>query len=236
MPFGASRAGLMSTRVDAIPDSAISHYDATDSGSVTTSNGSITSVEDLIGNRDLSPTDDPQLVSSGISGNASFETDGDNDEGLINTDTYVNDEDFAVVMVYEIQESVNSNQFLFGTGGGGGRDGIQDDDGGEFQHFRGDINNENSGYSPDGNAHILVWVCESDGTTDLRIDGTAQGEISADGTDMLGLSLGRRAPNDETITIPINSQYGEVIILEDYSDSDITDVEQQLSDKWDISI
>ena len=76
-PFGASRAGLMSVRRDAIPDSVEYHYDATE---LNVSDGSsISTWDDSVGGQDLSGGGGASFTNDGINGNPSVTFDGVDD-------------------------------------------------------------------------------------------------------------------------------------------------------------
>ena len=113
MPFGASRAGLMSTRVDAIPDSEVSqedllgHYDAIasfDGGETVTTWEGLQETVDITGG-------DPVAVGDGIQGNTTVRFDDDVLTASISTESTPN----TVFVVTEVGDTSQDGR-LFGDG------------------------------------------------------------------------------------------------------------------------
>ena len=230
--MGLKESGLrgslrnVSVGIDAIPDSVVSRYNADEE-----SLGSQTTITDLIGDRHLQGS--VEVADDGIGNQQVFEFRGN--DFVENTDTYATEgDDIAVIFAYEIQESVNSNDYLFDAD----TDlnfGLQDDAGGEFQFSR-DVGSEgqvNTGYAPDGDPHIGVVQAFADGTAELRIDGDAKGEITVGTEDLDGLLLSERGSRDDR---GVDIDYNEVEVAVNFDSEDITDEEERLSDKLGIDL
>ena len=223
MPFGASRAGLMSTRVDAIPDSVVAHYDATEEETI----GSISSIDDLVGSFDLSGN--CEVISSGINDQQTYRFDGSEDMRIESTGMATT-EPWGVVFVVEPQESVNSNSFWIEFNADSAGSGIQDDDGGTF-----DIHRENvdmNGDTPSSEPQILTYKAYDADRVEFRVDGETQADDSLAGGDMNGIMLANAFHFDEPAEIDI----GEVYALEGAEDDDFGQLEESLSDDWQISL
>ena len=115
MPFGASRAGLMSVAADDIPDSVVSHYDATKDDRET---GSISSIPDRQEVEDLDDGTQVTLVSDGINGNSSYESNGV-DNYLIYDPTETVGPPTTVIGIVEPFASTDDRDMFFDRGGGG---------------------------------------------------------------------------------------------------------------------
>ena len=133
-PFGASRAGLMSTRVDAIPDSVLLQYKATE-----------------VAAGDTTWPDDNDVADMTLTGNESDETmsdgseslgfDGDNDHGLIDFSNELSNEfqtEYTIELAFETTESSETSTPI----------GFQENDNQRIQTF---LNRDENFNSDDGN-------------------------------------------------------------------------------------
>ena len=206
-----------------IPDSVVAQYDATEEDST----GSISSIDDLIGSFDLSGT--VEVISNGINGLKTYRFDGVDD--LMQQDsTMASEEPFAIIAVVEQQEDFDSNKDIW--------DGVPDEN---FQLQDNGIGNtynirrDGSGYDENIEAEddpsepqILETHGIEGGGMELYQNGIFLGEDGSGDSDLDGLTLAADGAGDGNIEM----DFGEVVVLEGFSDSDIQSERERLSDKW----
>ena len=212
---------------NAIPDSAVSQYDAT---KISGSDGNaITSWAD-------------QLASNDLSGNGSYKTNIINNNAVVRHDG--TDDEFSNTNIFESQPYTISGVFewdsvgqfetiwtvadgtsavYFGSSGFGG---------GSYR-----LNNDGSdivGGTTDENPHIFVTIVDG-ANSSIRIDGNEVASGGVGSTDLDGFGTGRRADDGGFFW---GGDIGELVVYnDDIADTgDLTSEEQRLSDKWGISI
>ena len=220
--FTTWRSLVDGAEISAIPDSVVSRYVPKEQPL-----GTITTVEDSEDFSNLSGS--AEIVDNGINNNQSFRLNGS--ELLQHNTTYGDSTNhFAVVFPYQIQEAVNSNNFLV-DGGSLLEFAVQDDDGGEFQLYINSNIDDNTGYVPDGNPHIArLEVDENDNVT-FAIDGVAQSTPTLNQNGLSGLTLASRADD----TLKLQADYGEVLVLVNPESGDVSDTEDRLAQEFDIA-
>jgi len=207
-----------------MPDSAIAHYDAQNSGSVITSGGSVTDWNDQEGSRDLSGTA-TDYVSSAINGNPAIQFDGTDDVltvafSAISQPTTI----FAVVQTddadsFQAAFSGESSTHDIGQGISGGKQII------------------NAGTSvtagtADTNPVLLTAVFDGANSV-LRDNGTEIATGDAGTNALNGISAGARTGND----FFYDGYIGELLPLnERASQTTIDEQEQRMADRWGITI
>ena len=217
---------------DPSDESLIAWYDASDTGTITTSGSEVTQIDDKSGNGyDLTPPGTgPDSGTDTINGNNVLTFVGA--EYLKNGSVSGFNDAFIFAWAGTIDSISNDLQSLFST------DSVND-----FQ-----LKAENAGYFR-GRVHSTVghvvvsdvdrdgdgiWLVTYDGTgtASMRYNGTQLGtaSFSADLDDVQELLLNtNRAENAEP-----NTKVGEFIIFDDYSTQLVSDIEDYLSTKWGI--
>jgi len=210
-----------------LPDSAVAHYDATQESST----GDITTLTDREGGTDLSGS--CSVIASGIDSKQTYRFDGVGDR-MASTSLGVTSEPFAVVFVAQLRETSDEKPFH-----------DNENDAGEF-YFRQEVSNNRyslyrnsagvvNGGSPDTSAHVFVTEGFNGDDGRIRVDGTefTSSLTSPSENDLSGFVLADSGSNSGS---NLEVDIGEVIILENHSDSELTDAEQQLADTWGITL
>ena len=226
MPLGASRAGLMSVGEDAIPDSAVARYDPRQE-----STGSVSSISDQIGGNDL--TGSGSVVDDGINGVQSFDTDDDENWDISQSDFTV-ERDWAINFVVELPATATNNMLLGNNDDDNELVYWQDDDSGNWNVRWGDDGSVETGSSSTTNPFVGTFrAFGSSGGETLINNSTDIDATNNDGVDdLLGFSLGSRADGD----LQIDAKFGEVVIYDNPSESDLEDEVERLADDYGISL
>jgi len=215
------------------PDSVIAQYDATQE--TQTGTDILSSINDRIGSFKLTSGTNVSVV-SGINGKQVYRFNGS--QALGNATNYVTSNvDFAVIFVFQFQETPHTNEYMFGTEGNALEFALQDNDNPqELQIHRGGSGNVGTGFDVDQNPHIGVLEAFDGGDAKLRVDGTdsPDGQVSTNDSDLEGLAIGSRDSSQTGEAVQID--YGEFEVLKDPAAADITNEESRLSDKWGIAI
>jgi hypothetical protein len=212
----------------AIPDSVVTQHDATKEGST----GGITTISDLIGSRDLSGS--ASVISNGINGQQSYRFGGTSD---LMTESGASEfaaasDDFAFLFVAQQQETPTTDSFYVD----GGEDlefGLQDNNNDELRVYRNSGSfNGTSSLGADQNAHL--FLLESVGTSDIRleVDGAEVATNTNQDGGLIGHTLGGRANDSSYLQVDI----GQFEILVNYTSSELSDREQNMADKWGITL
>ena len=227
--MGLKESGLrgslrnVSVGIDAIPDSAVAHYDASRDTQTT---GSISSIDDQVGDFDLSGS--AELLSSQIASRQTYRFDGT--EEMSQDSTMATTEPFAWVGVFQIQEDPDSNDGVYVDGGSNIEFYTQYSDG-DFIVGRGG-GNERVGGTPTQNVEIVSLIADNNDEVTMRVNGSEVGSASEREGDLTGLMIAQRRDGSRNAEI----DFGELVILEDYNDGDVESEENRIADKWDVSI
>jgi hypothetical protein len=218
---------------DVIPDSVIAQYDPTQQNT-----GTISTVSDTIGAFDLTGSVD--VVSNGLNGKKTFEFNISNsNQNVSRSDTFTDTEPFAIVAVVSLQSS-GSGGFVYSSKDSNSSDSfgiafdMQNDTGGTWDHFRSlGGRNQNSSETIDTNTHIYTQIGENTSDNVLRIDGTEVNRNTAENAFIESeFKIGSRIDNVSYDSF----QMGELVVLNNSSQSDIESEEQRLANLWGITI
>jgi len=213
---------------NAIPDSVVTQHDATTESST----GGITTISDLVGSRDLSGS--ASVISDGINAQQSYRFDGTDDlmTESAGSEFAAASDDFAFLFVAQQQEPSTTDAFYVD----GGEDlefGLQDNNNDVFRVYRNSGSfNGTSSLGADQEAHL--FLVESVGTSDVRleVDGSEVATNTNQDGGLIGHTLGGRANDSDHLQVDI----GQFEILVNYTSSELSDREQELSDKWGITL
>ena len=226
--MGLKESGLrgslrnVSVGIDAIPDTAVAHYDATAENT-----GSLTTITDQIGSFNLSGS--CEVISNGISGKQTFRFDGS--VRMSTTDVLATGENIGILMVVKQQEATGSNNFYFGTENVGNEFSLQDDDSNELDFRRGESGGT-IGESATTDAQLLFALGPGDDGIRLERNGNVLVDKTESAGDINGLNIASTIDGQ----LPLEVDFGEIVVLEDFSEDDIDSEYERLSDKWDIQI
>lgn len=222
--FAEVRKGDGTKFTSAIPDSAISQYDATQ---IAASDGdSVSTWADEQNTGDLSAVGAPTYRSSGINGNASVEFDGVDDEMTASIGTYTQPITYAIV--YEMF-NLGTNDNILDRQSGSLQYRIDDSD--DYNHYDGTAGLTGGSPSTSPEIGLLFW----DGSNSEQYVNGSQVPLTDNGvgsTDLVDLQVGNNAFNQY-----FNGYVGEIVVYNDrLTSSERSDEESRLSDKWGITI
>ena len=225
-PFGASRAGLMSVAKDDIPDSAISQYDASDSDTVVTSNGTVVEWQDKIGDNDL--TGSFSSVEDGaVNGLDALLSDGVDDEMDVAYSQSV-EPPFTTIFVFE-QVSDTDQGTLLSNVGDRQYYANRDDDRWLFQ-----IDDFDNISHPSGTNETFIHTVIWDSTMEFYQNGTFVGNPDVNAIGLDGLAVAYRPDEDDRHH---NLRNCEIRVYDSGLDSETRESEESgLADKWGVSI
>lgn len=222
-----TRYGLHDS-VNAIPDSAIAHYDATE---LSLSDGdSVSTWSDQTGNGyDLTAGTAPTYKTGIINGNPVVRFDGVDDFLDVAFSTISQPNHIFIVVQYRSVDSTSSgNQYTFDSDDSNNRE--------LFRQFEGNwgifAGSNLFGSAADTSAHIGTALYNGSSSS-LRIDGAddATGDAGADG--LGGLTVGSSSSDSDFGPVDI----GEIVVCDgELSTSDRDAEESRLAEKWGISI
>ena len=209
----------------AIPDSVVAHYDA----QAETTTGPISSITDRSNSFDLSGS--CVVISDGINGYQSYRFDGS--ETMSNSSLQALTEPFGIVAVVQQQAGAESNDFYFDSDGNVQDFAVQDDNNEEFHFYRDTDQQQAIGGTVSTNPEVMVATAPASGDVFLELSGTTQIDDSTGGTTGFdGFTMAGRADDE----LPLEVDYGEVTILNDFASQDVEDEKQRMADKWDITL
>ena len=223
MPFGASRAGLMSVAVDDIPDSEDLqiHADASDKTDVSST------WETGIG-PDLSAVGSPSIQTDEQNGNNAVRYDGENDGHSSGSFTSSQTQPNHLFVVFRARETdFDATLPILATEDDTNRQDILQDESGDGEWGLNSGSNIRGG-STDTNWHIASALFNGSNST-LRIDGTqvASGDAGSDGWPSLTVAyLDWASGNEHAIDV------GEILGYQTDKSDIVTDIESYLNDKW----
>ena len=201
----------------AIPDSVVSHFDAREENV-----GTLSSFTDQVGNYDLSGS--AEVISDGINGQETVRLDGSE---IMSNDSIQINQPHVIVAVFQ-QQSNSSEDHIFDSTSSSGRRMFRDD-GGDYSIFFGDSGV--TGGSPDTDHHVVVIEARS-GEDRVEIDGDVIIDGESGDDDMEGFTIGADRNEEDRAEV----DFGEIMHLEDPSDSDISDQRDRMADDWGISL
>ena len=224
--MGLKESGLrgslrnVSVGIDAIPDSAIAQYDATQESYA--DGESFSTITDQIGGADMTGGSG-EFTSSGIGGNASYDLQGFSDLFSAGGDLIIQDS-YTVLAVIDLVDDSSQSRVL-------DRDSnsftLYWNDGNDWGHIgpSGDL------VSGSTNSSVGILGATKDGAEQtIREDGSETGSITDAAT---GSSS---EPNIQGVDA-WNGLIGEIIFYDPVlSSSELEDEEQRLANKWGISI
>lgn len=210
-----------------IPDSGLEHdYDAT---ALSASDGSsISTFTDQQGSLDL--TGNGVYRTSGINGNPSIETDGDDDKFDAAGSTFAQPNH-----IFMVAQALNPNELseqskFFSTATGSNAHLFGPDGSGSWGAYSGA---EIAGGSTDTNPHVFTVLFDG-ANSYVRVDGTevASGDIG--GLDLVPLALGYRYNGNDQF---INAQFGRLLHYSGTKgSSEEQDIELALADQFGIAL
>ena len=236
MPFGASRAGLMSVAADDIPDSDDLHayYDATelnlsDDDSVSTWTEETGNENDLT---QETSDNQPTFKTEIINGNSVIRHDGDSDFLITTFQSTLQQALDVFIVAQKRSVGTDDRQRLFAS-----------DTADEVEYFSGNDSEGNnwainagerldSTTNEDTDPHI--FHVKLNGTESImRLDGSqiASGDVGAN--NLGGLTTAARGSGDVEHG---DFDHGEILLYPDRTTSQIESVESYLADKWGITI
>jgi len=207
-----------------IPDSVVAQYDAREEASV----GDISTIDDLIGSFGLSGS--ASVIESGIDGQQTYRFNGS--ETMEHDQTIATDDPFAFVFVAQQQEPADSNSAYMD--GGTGLEFAPADQGGTgtgASVYRGGPLITNTGFVFDQQPHINVVEAINGNEVRWEQDGTNIVSGTASSSDLTGLTVGgfRTSPSLEV-------DFGQIEVLEGYTQSELNAVRDRIANDWDITI
>jgi len=204
-----------------IPDAVVAHFDATEEDST----GSISSIDDLGGDFDLSGS--CTVIDNGINGLRTYRFDGTDDR--MSTDDFVTGtEPFGYIFVAQLQDSTTNNFMIDGRSEDEFR--LQDDDGGAWDIRRGN-ESVGAGGTIDEDEHVFFMEAFDTDRMLLEVDGTEKVDESGGAADLTGITLADRGDHNGNHA---EIDFGEIFVTEGHSQSDIDDLKNILKDKWGI--
>ena len=227
--MGLKESGLrgslrnVSVGIDAIPDSVVAQFDATEEPST----GSITSITDLVGDFDLSG--DANVISSGIDGKQTFRFDGT--VNMSQSTNVSSNEPFGFVGVVQFQGDTSTSDFPSLIDGGSNNELNVSISQNEFVLARGGSNSFVGG-DPTNNPVVMSLIGESESSVRLRINGADVNSSEEDAADLTGITLASSGDDSSFSEIDI----GEIVVLSAFDDPDLDEEEQRLADKWGITL
>ena len=214
---GTWRSLIDGSEVSAIPDSVVARYSAKEDERST---GNISTIDDLVGDNDLSGS--AEIIEDGVNGNRSYRFDGT--ESMTDTDFSTTD-DFAIFIVAEIQETLDSGNMLFGETATQNPS-LQDDSGGVYEWDWDDFDGAQISEKPQPTV-ILCTLDDGDGAIEVNNQFTDSNSLASNTMD--GFEIAGRNDGDEQLEVDV----GEVSILDEPSEEDIDNERQRLIDEWD---
>jgi hypothetical protein len=230
MPIGINKVSRNSQIGTDIPDSGNlqTQYNATQSGSVTTSGGDVTDWQDVVGSNDVSGTA-TSYDSSGINGNAAIRFDG-NDDQLDDTWSGTINQPFQIYAVLDADVEKNHAFFKHNSTVNCFEDRNGNNDPELFAGSGLRAPNDSSTTSPE-----IVLFSADGSSSKIRVNGSdvVTGDAgSNDLTDGVSFSVGAGFGASY-----FDGHIGEILVYDNnHSSSTITDVENYLSNKWGITI
>lgn len=222
--IGAARAGVVGTRRDATPDSAIAQFDAQADGRST---GSITSIPDQENSHNLSGA--AELISNGINGNRSYRFNGSSD--IMDVAFSEEAQPNRIYIVFQLQATqVGQDQYIYSSDDGNARNDFFENNGNTgFSLYAGSSLDSEDG-SEDTSPHIATNDYDG-GSSSIRLDGTQIVSGNPGSQGLNGFTLGARYADDFFAQVDV----GEVV-LDVGPSNDVSEQEQRLADNWGISL
>ena len=226
MPFGASRVGLMSGRRDAIPDSEVARYIATEEDSEETS-----TMTDQVGNLDLSGQF--QMESNGVNGEQSYQFGNQSGDVARTTDINFAEEPWGVVATLNF-DNWGDNDILLA-----GRDNtaevrINDDNSTEVALHRGGERQAQTSFDTDLIENDCVMVLECFDTDRVRweLNGNEILDDSNAPSDLTEFYFGNRSDED------ISPEFDciELSLVEGADSGDFNEIRDRHADEHGITI
>ena len=208
----------------AIADSVVAHYDATTESST----GSISTIEDQVGDNDLDGS--CTVIDDGIGGEQAYRFDGT--EHMFSNSLVADTEDIGVILVVQLQNPssndhmFDSNEYLNFS--------LQDDDSGTYEFFRrgSDDSGSVSGGTIDGDQNII----ESRGHSTDGVEVVKNGETIIDDTNSDGVIDGFYLSSRGDGDAECEQDISECFVVDDASPSDFEQIRSQMANKYGISV
>ena len=225
-PFGASRAGLMSTRVDAIPDSEAlyAHFDAMEIDA--SDQDSLSSWDDLAEGNNASATGSPTFEESGFNSKPSVLFDGVDDAFQSSTFSSI-EHPYTVFHVIELDSGASPDNTIFS--------GREEGDGGLNEtYWRGNwavFSGDRLDGSSSDDVNLITSVYDENNSI-IREDGSESGSGDAGSRSWDQHTIGRSGSGNDRFW---DGRIMELLLYPDRrSASEIDEVETYLTDKWDL--
>jgi len=203
-----------------IPDSAIAQYDATNEPST----GGVSSIEDQIGDFDLSGS--CTVISDGINGKQSYRFDGT--ERMQHSLAMLDDES----VIFFVADILNVDQDGMFAGDSAGSSTLYffNEADNNYEVRAGDPTA--TGSSVSSGEHLIELELQGGGDVVVRESGEVKLNDTTGTSIEDGLTIADRGQED----LPLEIDYGEIVVYDDPSDSDLSDERDRLADKWGIQI
>ena len=253
--MGLKESGLrgslrnVSVGIDAIPDSVV--YHPVVSEAALSEGDPISSIPDLVADDDWSAVGSPTYRADEINGEDVAELDGI-DDGFVSDAagsdfTFLHDgTDFAVLLVYEVDDATPSDFYAFmntsdGTGSNlGYQHTLRDSEGGE--HVRiGDGSSviigatDSSGLTTANSVHIQEFELDEE-TGTVRVDGDISDSDSGTGFSSSNPSSNAHLGCTDGDSDFLSGEFAEGMILKEPEDGDVVQARDYLASKYGISL
>ena len=226
------RGSLRSVSTDVgIPDSVAVQHDATEEDST----GTISTIEDLVGNFDLSGS--CEVIDNGINGLRTYHFDGTDGEFMQQTSKIADapdDEPFAFIAVVELPRTGTDN-ILF-DGGNDQNFILQDNGNDEWRFYRETFSwDDSTTDTVTTDPSIVELIGDNNDEVFFRVNGgTLRGpNTDSNAGDLTGHTLAKTAGDSRD---EMELDIGQFEILVDYDEAELTERREAMADKWEIPI
>ena len=229
MPFGASRAGLMSVAEDDIPDIGLDHLWW--GPSMKTAD----TYPDVEGALDMSAVESPQL--SDINDRQAADYDGSNDAHTVSSSPSLGDNDaWTMVVVYDLADDGSANvAFDLGSNGSdfGGYEFNVRFDNDEYQMGHTGVDSVRGGSPSEGPEIAVATYDGSEMILDINKTEIARGSVQGPNAPQNQTDIGRRGDNDQHTNGLIGAVGHEAAAADSSRRDELTDI---MADEFNIDL